>query len=158
MITTYLFDWGDTLMVDIPGMPGKMCDWPEVKAVDGAFETLQALAKNARIYIATGAAESTENDIKLAFERVGLAQFISGYFCKANLGLSKGETGFLPAILSRLELAAADVAMVGDSLKKDILPAIEAGVYPIWFTPSGHSGSSVEVTAVSQLRQLIRRT
>jgi len=28
----YLFDWGDTLMVDFPGTPGKMCDWQVVEA------------------------------------------------------------------------------------------------------------------------------
>jgi predicted HAD superfamily phosphohydrolase YqeG len=27
MIDIYLFDWGDTLMVDFPGVPGKMCNW-----------------------------------------------------------------------------------------------------------------------------------
>ena len=33
VINVYLFDWGDTLMVDFPGTPGKMCDWEIVEAV-----------------------------------------------------------------------------------------------------------------------------
>ena len=87
MSEVYLFDWGDTLMVDIPGQAGKMCDWPEVKTVDGAAETLARLSQSSRIYVATNAVESTPDDIERAFERVGLSQFISGYFCRAILGI-----------------------------------------------------------------------
>jgi len=87
----YLFDWGDTLMVDFPDQKGKMCDWDEVQAVNGAHEILENLSREHLIYVATNAADSSENDIKLAFERVGLAQFLAGYFCKANLGLGKGS-------------------------------------------------------------------
>ena len=84
VIEVYLFDWGDTLMVDFPNASGKMCDWENVKAVTGAKNALNALSRHAKIYVATGAADSTELEIKLAFERVGLSEFISGYFCKAN--------------------------------------------------------------------------
>ena len=155
MITTYLFDWGDTLMVDFPGMPGKMCDWPEVQAVEGAFETLQALSQQAKIYIATGAEESTERDIKSAFERVGLAPFISGYFCPSSLGFCKGEAEFLPEILSRLALPEANLAMVGDSLEKDILPAIDLGIQPIWFVHSKPSEQPAGVRVISNLHELV---
>ncbi len=77
-IDIYLFDWGDTLMVDLPGFSGKMCDWATVEAVDGAQEVLEYLAERARIYIATGAADSTEFEIGQAFNRVGLDRFVSG--------------------------------------------------------------------------------
>lgn len=36
MKDVFLFDWEDTLMVDFPGVPGKMCDWDVVQAVAGA--------------------------------------------------------------------------------------------------------------------------
>lgn len=130
----YLFDWGDTLMVDFPDVSGKMCNWERVEAVSGAKETLEALYVHSKIYIATGAADSTELEIKQAFERVGLSQFISGYFCKANLGLSKGSPEFLPAILEKLNIPAANVAMVGDNFEKDIKPAIAVGMQAFWFT------------------------
>ena len=66
-------------MVDFPGVPGKMCDWDTVELVNGAHETLEFLSESARIYIATGAAESTDTDIQKAFERVGLNRFISSW-------------------------------------------------------------------------------
>ena len=134
MINVYLFDWGDTLMVDFPDAVGKMYDWEVVEAVSGAKETLAALSKNAKIYIATGAADSTELEIQQAFERVDLNQFISGYFCKANLGLSKGTPTFLNAILNQLNISAAEVAMVGDNFEKDIKPALSVGIQAFWLT------------------------
>ena len=120
VINVYLFDWGDTLMVDFPGVTGKMCDWEIVEAVTGAKETLEELSKQSKIYIATGAADSTELEIQQAFERVGLSQYITGYFCKANLGLSKGSPEFLESILDKLKVPSSSVAMVGDNLVKDM--------------------------------------
>jgi len=134
MIKAYLFDWGDTLMVDFPNATGKMCNWHMVKAVNGAQEALALLAKDTPIYIATGAADSTELEIKLAFERVGLSQYISGYFCQANVGCSKGSSEFLETILSKLKLPAINVVMVGDNYDKDIKPALAVGIKPIWLT------------------------
>ena len=134
MINVYLFDWGDTLMVDFPDVTGKMCDWEIVEAISGAKEALEALSKHSQIYIATGAADSTELEIKRAFDRVGLSQFISGYFCKANLGLSKGTPEFIYSILDKLKIPSVSVAMVGDNYDKDIKPAIAAGIQSIWFT------------------------
>ncbi|TOF26880.1 hydrolase, partial [Vibrio parahaemolyticus] len=39
MSKVYLFDWGDTLMIDFPDQIGKMCDWVNVQAVNGALQT-----------------------------------------------------------------------------------------------------------------------
>jgi putative hydrolase of the HAD superfamily len=154
MIKVYLFDWGDTLMFDFPEVTGKMCDWDKVEAVDGAKETLEALAKNSQIYIATGAADSTELEIKQAFDRVGLSQFISGYFCKANLGLSKGSPEFIPSILDKITVPLANVAMVGDNFEKDIKPAITAGIQAIWFTQKNIDKIYDNVKVISRLSSL----
>ena len=153
MINVYLFDWGDTLMVDFPNVSGKMCDWETVEAVSGAKDALEALSKNSKIYIATGAADSTEIEIKQAFDRVGLSQFISGYFCKANLGLSKGSPEFLKSILAKLEIPSVNVAMVGDNFEKDIKPAIAVGIQPFWFTNNAESATN-NVSVIKELSAL----
>lgn len=154
MISVYLFDWGDTLMVDFPDAQGKMCDWETVQAVEGAKETLAALSKNAKVYIATGAADSTEIEIRQAFDRVGLSQFISGYFCKANIGLLKGTPDFLSAILDTLTISPANVAMVGDNFEKDIKPAIMVGIQPIWFAKNNSSPQAENVKVIKHLSEL----
>ena len=154
MIKVYLFDWGDTLMVDFPGVTGKMCNWEIVEAVSGAKEALEALSKHSQIYIATGAADSTELEIKLAFERVGLSEFISGYFCKANLGLAKGSPEFLNSILAKLNMPSVNVAMVGDDFEKDINPAIAVGIQPFWFTKNNTKELPDTVKLIKRLSAL----
>ncbi len=159
MTNIYLFDWGDTLMIDFPNVAGKMCNWKTVEAVCGAKETLATLSKNARIYVATGAADSTELDIKRAFERVGLSQFISGYFCKANLGVSKGSAEFLESIIAKLGVPKANIAMVGDNFEKDIKPAIAVGIQAFWFTSENtdlifNNDSAANVTIIKKLTAL----
>jgi len=154
VINVYLFDWGDTLMVDFPGVTGKMCNWEKVEAVTGAKEALEVLSKHSQIYIATGAADSTELEIQRAFERVGLSQFISGYFCKANLGLSKGSPEFLNAILEKLQIPAENVVMIGDNFEKDIKPAISTGIQPIWFTRKNIDLPPDNVKVIKQLSAL----
>lgn len=154
MIEVYLFDWGDTLMVDFPGVPGKMCEWETVEAVEGAKDALDHLSSNAQIYIATGASESTASEIQQAFQRVDLHRYITGYFCKANLGISKGSPAFLKAILTRLDISGSRVAMVGNSLAHDIEPATAAGIQPIWLASSQPDHAPNGIRVITNLREL----
>lgn len=122
-------------MQDLPGQQGKMCNWPHVKTVDGAYQVLEKLSQKHAIYIATNAADSSAQEIEQAFARVGLSQFISGYFCRANLGLNKSSPAFYQAILTKLKVPAElakTVTMIGDSYDKDIAPAIAAGLNATW--------------------------
>lgn len=155
MPKVYLFDWGDTLMADIPGQAGKMCDWPEVRVVEGATETLAHLSRSSSIYVATNAIESGVNDIEHAFERAGLSQFISGYFCRTNLGIGKGTPDFYLAILGKLGIGPHQATMVGDSYDNDIAPALQAGLSTIWLKPGGgHRESEANLRIVSSLHEL----
>ena len=151
-----MFDWGDTPMADFPGSKGKMCEWEAVRAVDGAKEALMFLSKRAKLYVATGAANSTEKEIKAAFERVGLVRFISGYFCKSNVGIEKGTSAFLLWILNKLGKQPSQVTMVGDSLKNDIEPAQMLGIKTIWLSTGQDSSQSHHVRKISSLRELCR--
>jgi len=153
-MNVYLFDWGDTLMIDFPQNTGKMCEWETVEAIEGARETLAALSQTAKIYIATGAADSTKQEIKAAFERVGLSQYISGYFCKENIGIDKGTAAFLNAIISILAVPVLDITMVGDSFVKDIEPAISVGITPIWFNPNNAQAAPDNIRTIKDLREL----
>ncbi|MEP1448041.1 MAG: HAD family hydrolase [Paraglaciecola sp.] len=157
MTKTYLFDWGDTLMVDFPEQHGKMCNWPNVQAVDGALATLKALSKQHLIYVATNAADSSEQDIQFALKRVGLSYFINGYFCKANLGIGKGTPEFFHKITERLRVKPQSIIMVGDSYDKDIKPAISAGIQAIWFNPSITSTDATKgIKQIHHLSELCR--
>ncbi|MFA0016709.1 HAD family hydrolase [Vibrio lentus] len=155
---TVLFDWGNTLMIDFPDAQGKMCDWKIVQEVSGAQALLAQLSEHHDIYIATNAADSSKDDIISAFERVGLSQYIDDYFCKASIGLSKYDSGFYPAIIAKLGIEPQDVTMVGDTLEKDIYPALEAGLQVVWLNTEGTELKSehpnvVQVQSLSELSE-----
>ena len=151
-----LFDWGNTLMIDFPDAQGKMCDWETVQEVSGAQALLTQLSKHHNIYIATNAADSSKGDIIRAFERVGLSQYIDGYFCKASIGLSKYDSGFYPAIIAKLNIKPHDVTMIGDTLEKDIYPALEAGLQVVWLnTEEATVDSNLPIVEVQNLTQLL---
>lgn len=136
MNKVYLFDWGNTLMVDFPDRLGKMYLWPNVEAVDKAEQTLKSLSRHFPVYVATSAQDSTEREIQQAFQRVGLDPYINGYFCKANLGLEKNSAEFYLEIAKSLCHHPSELVMVGDILEKDIYPADKAGLQTIWYNPT----------------------
>lgn len=154
MAKIYLFDWGDTLMVDFPHYLGPMCDWPEVSVVPGALETLCHLSDKAEIYIATNAEDSSVEEIQLAFARVGLAPFIKGYFCRENIGIAKGTPAYFEQIALALNAEPQSITMVGDSLDKDILPAIDAGLNAVWYRPEAVSSDNEKSRVIGALEEL----
>lgn len=152
----FLFDWGDTLMVDFPEMTGKMKGWPKVQMQPEADKVLAELSQSARLFVATGAADSTESDIRAAFDRVGLCAYLEGYFCQSNLGIGKGTPRFYQAIIRQLGITPDQCTMVGDHFEKDIAPALEAGLKAIWLTdqrgPAEHRGQQfLKINSLNEL-------
>lgn len=141
-------------MVDNPNLPGKMCDWGSVEAVAGARQTLAHLADKHTLYVASGAQDSSAEDIQKALQRVEMAQYIRGYFCPASIGIAKGEPEFLPEIMRCLAKPATQLCMIGDSWDKDILPALAVGMQAIWYCPQGHSAPIDKVTIIRSLTEL----
>jgi putative hydrolase of the HAD superfamily len=133
----YIFDWGDTLMVDLPGQAGPMCQWPAIKVVDGAAECLSALSNFANCHIATNAVNSNEMEIRAAFTRAGLSEYIDTIFCANAIGISKPAPEYFEFILSKIDVPKSNIVMIGDSLETDIQGALQAGIDAIWFNPLG---------------------
>lgn len=156
MLTTqhYLFDWGDTLMVDMPDQTGPMCDWPKVQAVEGAKACLQRLGQHAQCHLATNAADSTEAQIRLALKRAGLSEYIESIFCRENLGMGKTDSGYYATITEKLNVSPEQITMVGDSLERDVQPALKAGLKALWFNSNNHP-TATEYLMVDKLDKLI---
>ncbi len=154
----FLFDWGDTLMVDFPDMTGKMKDWPKVQMQPEADKVLAELSQRTRLFVATGAADSAESDIRAAFDRVGLCPYLEGYFCQSNLGIGKGTADFYRAIIRQLGVIPEQCTMVGDHFDKDIAPALEAGLKAVWLTDQSglaeHKGQPFRM--IKSLKELLR--
>ena len=120
-------------MVDFPNQAGAMCNWPEIKVMEGARECLEYLSKNARCHLATNAENSNKQDIRQALERANISRYIEEIFCTSSIGHSKPEPEYFQFILSTLNVPKTDIVLIGDSLEKDIDGALQAGIDAIWF-------------------------
>ena len=92
-----------------------MYQWPSVRLVDGAESVLRQLLPGRTIAVATGAAQSSEWEIRRAFARVGIDSLIHYVYCFANTGLHKPTPEFYRHILRDLNAEPDEVLMIGDS-------------------------------------------
>ncbi|MCW8943555.1 MAG: HAD hydrolase-like protein [Sedimenticola sp.] len=149
-----LFDWGNTLMADLPGMHGPMCDWPTISLVDGADRVLQALSSSYSCHLATSAADSDSSQIRQALSRAGIATPIEQIFCKATLNCDKRSANYYNGIVQRLGSSPSRIVMIGDSLSDDIMGALNCGLKAIWFNPN-KLPVPAGITAITHLNDLI---
>lgn len=130
------FDWGDTLMLDLPQYRGSMVDWPEVYAVEGAQAALSELSQQARLVVLTNAAASQPPQVRGALQRVGLDGYITDIFTGRSLNSQKPQVEFFRAVEKNLNQKDG-FALVGDSFKTDMVGAWQAGWLAVWYNPTG---------------------
>ncbi len=154
MYKHYLFDWGNTLMIDIKGQTGPMYKWDKVLRAAGAYEGLEYLHNFAKCHIATNAKDSSSTQIRKALNRVGLAQFIDHIFCFKEIGYEKPSQEFFEHIISKLGCLKSEVVMIGDSLETDVYGAKKYEIESIWLN-NDQQPVPEGITAVSTLPDLI---
>ena len=120
----------------------------------GAAEALASLCRVARLYVASGATESTAEDIRMALGRVGLDRYVSGCFCRQNTGFQKPDPQFYRAVLRILGARPEHVTMVGDSLEKDILPCHALGLQAILLAEAVPPGLPTDIRVIASLDEL----
>ncbi|MDU0353312.1 HAD family hydrolase [Paraglaciecola aquimarina] len=150
----YLFDWGDTLMVDLPNQTGPMCNWPKVQVVDGALQCLKHLSQHAKCHLATNAEDSTEIQIRQALQRAGLSDYIHHIFCRENLAVGKTDPAYYGKIVRKLAVPATHITMIGDSLERDIIPALQQGLNATFYNPAKVAVGK-GILSISRLQQLV---
>jgi membrane-associated phospholipid phosphatase/beta-phosphoglucomutase-like phosphatase (HAD superfamily) len=158
-IDAVFLDWGDTLMVDDASQAGPMATWARVAAVEGAEEALQRLRPLYRVYVATNADASGEQDVRAALFRVGLDGLIDGVVSSRDVGARKPDKVFYRAALLRagragLPLPAGDAVMVGDSWPNDVAGAKAAGLRVVWFNPHRAKAPAGSVVADAEIGEL----
>lgn len=132
-----LFDWGDTLMRDLPGQTGPMADWPKVEAMPGAERALHVLSAHSVCHLATNARDSDAVEIRRALARVGLDTHLCEIFCFKQLQVEKPASAYFQQIVKKLNCSPEQILMVGDNLQKDILGALDAGLDACWLNLEG---------------------
>lgn len=150
------FDAGNTLL-RVFSYGGRMADWPEIAAADGAAEALAQLRRRYRLVVLTNAQESRAEDMATAMRRVGLDVFIETYITSRDIGVRKPDPAFFRAGLQVLAVDASQAVMVGDSYQTDVLGARHAGLHAVWYNPDGATCPSAHPAydaTVSDLRDL----
>lgn len=136
-ITTLVFDWGNTIMVDDGQFTGKMMDWPVVQAIEGAYDTLKMLSSEYQLVLASNAEDSSTLDISRALGLVNLDSFFHQIFTCNELSAKKPNLIFYQNLVEKMNQPVEKVVMVGDDYIKDIVGSKLAGWKSIWFNPSG---------------------
>jgi HAD superfamily hydrolase (TIGR01509 family) len=155
-ITHVFFDWGDTVMIDDPASTTSMLEWEVVEPVSGVEALLALLKTNGKtIILATSAAVSTEEQIRLALARVGLDSFFDKIYCFKNTGLTKSEE-FYRYLLKDMQLLPSQALMVGDSFEKDVLSANQAGIATVWFNEKTNANKRAPLCiTVHSMKELV---
>ena len=151
----YLFDWGDTLMVDQPENQVPMSEWEEVCEVEGANKLLAVLNKNSHCHLATNSMSTNEQQIRKALNRAGINQFIDNIYCYRTLGLKKPGQEFYDYILRDLGASRSEVVTIGNELEKDVIGALDYGIQAIWYNPKNEPVPE-NIHAIENLLELTR--
>lgn len=132
MLRVVIFDWGDTLMRDLPGMEGPMASWPTVELIEGAPQALGALDPQLVRCVASNAGVSDARLMAMALERGGIREFFQHFFTSRELGSAKPDVRFFLEIARRVGASPHECVMVGNDYDKDIAGARRAGMHTIW--------------------------
>ncbi|HVE55435.1 MAG TPA: HAD family hydrolase [Pyrinomonadaceae bacterium] len=107
----------------IIGLAKEMLAAP-IDVLPGVRETIEALSKDYRLMVVTKG-DLLDQETKLA--RSGLGDYFSAFEI-----VPRKDAKIYKYIMRRHEIAAEEFLMVGNSLKSDILPVIEAGAQAVF--------------------------
>ena len=125
MITTVLFDIGDTLVrAARPGTP--VADL-EAEPLPGVLRTVRALAGHVRLGAVTDTSVMTEADVRAALGPTGLDELLEVVVTSADVGVAKPDPHGLRVALIRLGASPEEALFVGDA-DVDAAAADAAGV------------------------------
>jgi len=127
-----IFDWGNTLMTDF-NLPGAMCDWDTVEAIDGAVDVCRDLSQRFLLVIATNGSVSGAGEVKKALARVGLDTFFKKIYAQKDIGFGKPDKRLFDHIMKDLNAMPEECVMIGDNIEKDVLGAMHYGIDALWF-------------------------
>lgn len=106
-----------------------------VEAVPGAVETLTHLTEaGMRCHLMTNGPSDGQ---RRKLSKLGLLPFMTHIFISEEIAVSKPDPVAFSYAIERIGQPAGRIAMVGDSIRLDVVPAVEVGMLGIHFAPSG---------------------
>lgn len=133
-----LFDLGDTLLVEEPGLSGKKHIWEiDFKRVPGAEEVLRELRPRYKLAVVTNTVTSREPQVRLALRRAGIEEYFDAVVTSVDVGANKPESAPFLEALRRLGALPYEAIMVGNRLDTDILGAKRLGMKAVLLRREG---------------------
>ena len=155
MSRAIIFDWGNTLMREIPIQRRPSVHSPLVEMMPGVAEALEELHQRYICCVASNARGPEATTLGIVLERTGLDRYFQRLFTAHTMGSEKPSSDFFDGILQELKIAAIDCIMVGDDYQRDISGAKAAGMRTIWLTvPHTTEGTDADVI-ISSIQQLV---
>ena len=148
MITTILFDIGDTLVhADPPGTPVEEL---AVRPVDGAVRSLRALARRYRLGAVTDTAVMTGDQVRAALRGTGLEDLLEVIVTSVDVGAAKPDSRGIRRALAHLGTQPGEALFVGDAAV-DEQAARAAGVGFERTGPDRDPGGAVRVALTEEI-------
>ncbi|MBR0354707.1 MAG: YjjG family noncanonical pyrimidine nucleotidase [Oscillospiraceae bacterium] len=128
--------------------------------IPGAEETLQRLAPDYDLYLASNGVASVQHS---RIEGAGIARYFRDIFISEELGAVKPQRAFFDACFARIPAFDPTRAlMVGDSLTSDIRGGVNAGIRTCWLNYNKKPGREdirpdYEINSVTELPALLAR-
>jgi 2-haloacid dehalogenase len=126
--------------------------------MDGAYEVLQTLHKNAHNAIVTNGLEAVQRS-RLMHSTIH--PFISELIISEEVGAAKPHPAFFDAAFARTgNPPKSDVLIVGDSLTSDIQGGLDYGIDTCWYNPTGEEkpedlSITYEIRRLAELLEII---
>lgn len=103
-------------------------------------------------------------NLETILREAGLSRFFEVVVDSNRVGLRKPDPEIFLLALTRLKLKGSEVIFVGDSLARDVIPAMKTGMKAVWLKPEdGASGverqsaaSHDSIARLSDLEELLR--
>ena len=86
--------------------------------------------------------------------RLKLLSYIDFMVCSEEAGAEKPDKVFFDLCLKKVGCASKECLFVGDSLKKDVLGARNAGMQAVWFRPQGKEPEQ-NIYQIRNMKELI---
>lgn len=120
--------------------------------VPGIMEAVNALKeKGFRLGIGT---DMTARIQFRKLEVLGLLRYMDFFVSSEETGTEKPHPAFFARCVKKAGCPAKECLFVGDSLKKDVQGAVDAGLQAVWYCPEYRKKAGEDVPRITDMRQL----
>jgi len=126
---------------------------------DDVLPVLKHLKQNRRLGLLTNGSPDLQ---RAKLEGSGFADYFDTVIVSGEVGFGKPDTRIFELMLDRLNATPDSAAMIGNSLKSDVAPALELGLMAVWVNREGKTRDnaivpSAEVSDFAELENVFEQ-